>query len=79
MRTDIIHFTPTAPSRVSSGKLLLTVEEAAVLLSLGRTFVYELVMRGQIMSVKVGRKRRIPAFALEDFVARQVEAVRKGA
>lgn len=53
-------------------KLLLTVEEAAESLSLGRTFVYALVMRREILSVKVGRKRRIPVSALEEFVARHV-------
>lgn len=62
-------------------KLLLTVEEAALALGLGRTYTYNLVMREQIMSVKVGRKRRIPVFALEEFVSRQVamQALQKGA
>lgn len=62
-------------------KLLLTVEEAALALGLGRTYTYQLVMCEQIMSVKVGRKRRIPLFALEEFVARQVamQTLRKGA
>jgi excisionase family DNA binding protein len=41
-------------------------------LGLGRTFVYQMVMRNDIRSVKVGRKRRIPVLALEEFVARQL-------
>jgi excisionase family DNA binding protein len=57
---------------VSAVRLLLTIEEAAVALSLGRTFVYELVMRREIPSIKLGRKRRIPVSALNDFVARQL-------
>jgi excisionase family DNA binding protein len=66
---------PSAPL-----KLLLTVEEAAVALGLGRTYTYSLVMRDEITSVKVGRKRRIPLFALEAFVARQVamQTLQKG-
>ena len=60
-------------------KVLLTIEEAAEAMSLGRTFVYELVMRNDIQSVKVGRKRRIPTFALQDFVVRQLALAEKGA
>jgi excisionase family DNA binding protein len=41
-------------------KLLLSIDEAAAVLSLGRTSVYDLVMRQEIVSVKVGRMRRVP-------------------
>jgi excisionase family DNA binding protein len=51
-------------------KVLLTVEEAAEVMSLGRTFVYRLVMRQEIRSVKLGRVRRIPYAALQEFVER---------
>ena len=50
-------------------KLLLTISEAAFLLGMGRSFVYELVLKGEIPSIKLGRARRIPASALERFVA----------
>ena len=53
-------------------KVLLTVEEVAQAMGLGRTYVYELVMRREIRSIKLGRKRRIPVSALHDFVARQL-------
>jgi excisionase family DNA binding protein len=53
-------------------KVLLTVEEVAEATGLGRTYVYELVMRREIPSIKLGRKRRIPVTALEEFVARQL-------
>jgi excisionase family DNA binding protein len=49
-------------------RLLLTVEEAAERLRLGRTFVYRLIMSGQLESVKVGRLRRVPADCLPDYV-----------
>jgi excisionase family DNA binding protein len=53
-------------------KVLLTIDEVAEALSLGRTYCYDLVMRRQIASIKVGRKRRIPVTALHEFVARQL-------
>lgn len=51
---------------------LLTVEEAARRLSLGRTTIYALLKNGQITSVRVGRLRRIPAEALDAYTARLV-------
>lgn len=38
--------------------------------SLGRTTVFDLIARGEIESVKVGRSRLIPEEALRGFVAR---------
>ena len=55
-----------------SSRDLLSVEEAASAMSLGRSFIYELVMRKEIASIKVGRMRRIPIMALQDFVERQL-------
>jgi excisionase family DNA binding protein len=39
--------------------VLVTVEEAAGLLRIGRTTAYELVMSGKLQSVKVGRRRLV--------------------
>lgn len=69
--------TDDAPSTVP--KVLLTVDEAAEAMSLGRSYVYELVMRNTIRSVKVGRKRRIPVAELHAFVARQLTEMEWGA
>jgi excisionase family DNA binding protein len=52
-------------------KLLVSVNEAAQMLSVGRSLVYKLVLSQQVQSVKIGRVRRIPVFALEAFIARQ--------
>lgn len=60
-------------------KLLLSVDEAAAMMSIGRNLVYDLVMRRQIASVKLGRSRRIPVAALQEFVARQLAEFGKGA
>lgn len=50
-------------------KVLLRPEEAAARLSVGRTHVYELLRNGKLASIKVGRLRRVPVGALEQFVA----------
>ena len=52
--------------------LLLTVPDAAAALGLGRSTVYQLVMTGAIPSLTVGRARRIPAAALDQFVAERL-------
>ena len=49
-------------------KLLLTPEEAAEALSLGRTKVYQLIGEGTLRSVRIGKCRRVPASALVELV-----------
>jgi excisionase family DNA binding protein len=49
-------------------KLLLKPEEAAEMLSIGRSKVYELIGTGELVSVRIGTSRRIPADALAEFV-----------
>ncbi|WP_239340636.1 helix-turn-helix domain-containing protein [Frankia sp. CiP3] len=50
--------------------LLLTATEAADLLGVSRTTVYELLNAGQLESVRIGRARRIPRAALVAYVDR---------
>ncbi len=54
-------------------KLLLTIDEAAAALSLGRTLLYELLKRNEIASIKVGRVRRVPVIALREYVLRRLD------
>jgi excisionase family DNA binding protein len=49
--------------------LLLTPEEAALALRVGRSKVYELIRAGALRSVKIGGSRRISSATLADFVA----------
>jgi excisionase family DNA binding protein len=49
-------------------RLVLTVEEAAERLGIGRTMMYALITAGEVESVRIGRLRRIPADALEQYV-----------
>lgn len=52
-------------------ELLLRPNEAARLLSLGRSKLYELVATGELPSVKIGRATRIPVADLQAWVARR--------
>ena len=74
------HQQPGAPAtgktprmNLSDGKtvrLLLTVDEAADQLGIGRTLMYALVKNGEVESVHIGRLRRIPADALPQYLER---------
>jgi excisionase family DNA binding protein len=55
---------------MSVDKLLLKPEEAAEVLSIGRSEVYELIGTGELASVRIGTGRRVPADALVEFVTR---------
>jgi excisionase family DNA binding protein len=48
--------------------LVLTIEEAADRLCIGRTLMYSLVQAGAVESVRIGRLRRIPIDALDSFL-----------
>ena len=51
-------------------KLLLTAREAADVLGISRTKVYDLLRVGEIESVRIGGARRIPSDALTAYVER---------
>jgi excisionase family DNA binding protein len=51
--------------------LLLRVEEAAGLASLGRSKAYEMVASGEWPSVAIGRCRRVPLDGLRRWVEQQ--------
>ena len=51
-------------------RVLLRVEEAAEMLSIGRCRIFDLINSGELLSVKIGSSRRIPEQAVRDYVAR---------
>lgn len=51
---------------------LLRVEEAAKVLGVGRTKVYELIGRGEMPVVRIGRCVRIPRQTLDQWIRDQV-------
>jgi excisionase family DNA binding protein len=50
-------------------RLVYTVPEAAALLGISRAFAYEAVKRGDIPSMRIGRRILVPKAALERFLA----------
>ncbi len=59
-----------------SKALLLTVQEAAEVLRLSRSKVYELVAAGVLPSLTIDRSRRIPADALPRWIEERARAER---
>ena len=53
---------------VDALRIVLTVEQAAERLSVGRSTMYGLVSSGAVESVKIGQLRRIPVDALVRYV-----------
>ncbi|MFI5041707.1 MAG: helix-turn-helix domain-containing protein [Acidimicrobiales bacterium] len=50
-------------------RLTLTVEEAAAVVGISRTLAYELVARGELPHLRLGRRIVIPRSALEALVS----------
>ena len=49
---------------------LLTPEQAARLLAISRSKVYELMRAGRLDAIKIDGSRRVPVEAVEEFIAR---------
>jgi excisionase family DNA binding protein len=49
-------------------KLLLTPSEAAKVLSISRSKLYELIGQGRLSTVRIDTCRRVPAHALVEFI-----------
>ncbi|MDG9686829.1 helix-turn-helix domain-containing protein [Streptomyces sp. DH18] len=52
---------------------LLTVPEVMARLKLGRSTVYDLIRSRRLVSITIGRARRIPADAVRDFIVNETE------
>ncbi len=55
---------------VQAEKLLLRMSEAAHMLGLGKSTVYEMASSGELPVVRIGRSVRIPARALREWAER---------
>ena len=61
------------PARARSAvpsRVLLTVEEAAQVLTVSRWKVFELIRTRQLRSIKIGGLRRVPCSAVDEYVVR---------
>ncbi len=74
----------TAPSHVGEAetptlrewtmeKLLLSPEEAAEVLGVGRSRVYDLMRKRELLSVRIGKSRRVPVAAVQSYVEHLTE------
>lgn len=59
-------------SDMTTTKLAYSTEEACSTLSIGRTALFDLLRRNEITSVKIGRRRVIPAASLDAYLAQLV-------
>jgi excisionase family DNA binding protein len=66
----LIAFNPHQFQEVRPLQILLTVQQVADQLGLSKSKTYDLVMNGQIESLKIGRNRRVEAIALASFIER---------
>lgn len=71
--------TPEPERRTPPDRVLLTVEEAAEQLRIGRTTAWRLVRSGELASVRIGTLRRVPTSAVAEFAAHLIEQSRKSA
>jgi len=58
---------------VYSTTLVVTVNETAKMLGISRNSAYEGVRRGEIPSIRIGKRLLIPRLALEEMLGRKFE------
>jgi excisionase family DNA binding protein len=63
--------TATAPA----DQILYRPEEAAIVLRIGRSMVYEEIRLGRLQTVRIGRRRLVPP----DYIAQYVELLKREA
>ncbi len=63
---------PIVSNGVPPSALLLTIDEAADCLHVGRCTMQALITSGEVRSLKIGRLRRVPPSALKDYIERQM-------
>lgn len=55
-------------------QILMTVEEAAKALSVGRTQMFKLIADGSVSSVRIGRSRRVSVDAIREYAKKLEES-----
>ncbi len=60
----------TADAHLKGARLLVTVNEAARRLSIGRSTLYELINDGELETLHIGRSCRVTVDSLDAFVDR---------
>lgn len=60
----------------SDERRVFSVVEAAAVLGISRSKLYEFIAAGEIRSIRIGRLRKIPVAAIDEFIASRVSASR---
>jgi len=71
---DEVTASATRPAATDGPPALLSTTDAARRLAIGRSALYGLIAEGELRTIKVGRRRLVPADALAEFVQAQGEA-----
>jgi excisionase family DNA binding protein len=66
----VFDFGEEVTTRRGIPRLLLTVKQAGLILSVGRTTTYELINAGELQVVHIGRSARVPLHSIEAYVER---------
>jgi len=61
------------PTQTTAAKLL-PVQAVMAQLNVGRSTVFELLGTGQLVSVKIGRRRLVPQAAIDNLVASLIQS-----
>jgi excisionase family DNA binding protein len=62
----------TDTDQTPTPRVMLTPEQAAEAIGIGRTTMYALIKSGEIESVRIGRLRRVPADAIDAYTQRLI-------
>ncbi|MFI6680157.1 helix-turn-helix domain-containing protein [Kribbella sp. NPDC050470] len=73
---DLFPMSIAEDSITTAAPLLLTVEQTAQQLGIGRTTVFALLKSGELESIPLGRLRRIPAECITEYIDRLRAAAR---
>jgi excisionase family DNA binding protein len=63
--SEAVRSVESAATEGQGGRLVFTVEEAAYLLNISRALAYDLVARGDLPSIRLGRRIAVPRRQLE--------------
>jgi excisionase family DNA binding protein len=64
----------TSKRRIMTTQLLYTIEQAARLLAISRSSVYRLITSKEIVTIGIGRSRRVSHQALEGFIKAKTQS-----
>ena len=63
----------TESTNEQDGRLLLTVDACSLRLAISRSATYRLIQTGALRSITIGRSRRIPVRALDEFISERLQ------